>query len=103
MKLIKTFAIHFLTLLDVWFGCIIHNWVKLISQKKTVVECKSKTGFLGFLICIQSLKHLYKTLQKYSMYNLTFYESQTQKGFCYLWDECDAKRGSNEVATCLTK
>lgn len=37
------------------------------------------------------------------MYNLTFYESQTQNGFCYLWDECDAKRGINEVATCLTK
>ncbi|XP_060803416.1 uncharacterized protein LOC106141967 [Amyelois transitella] len=41
--------------------------------------------------------------RKYSMYNLTFYESQTQNGFCYLWGECDAKRGSNEVATCITK
>lgn len=37
------------------------------------------------------------------MYNLTFYESQTQNGFCYLWGECDAKKGSNEVATCITK
>ena len=41
--------------------------------------------------------------RKYSMYNLTFYESQTQNGFCFLWGESDAKRGSNEIATCVTK
>lgn len=28
-------------------------------SKKSIVECKSKTGFLGFLICIESLKHLF--------------------------------------------
>lgn len=30
--------------------------------KKKIVESKNKTGFLGFLVCIESLKHLYATL-----------------------------------------
>lgn len=34
--------------------------VKII--KKKIIESKNKTGFLGFLICIESLKHLYTTL-----------------------------------------
>ncbi|KAG6451961.1 hypothetical protein O3G_MSEX007396 [Manduca sexta] len=31
-------------------------------MKRKIVESKNKTGFLGFLICIESLKHLYSTL-----------------------------------------
>ncbi|KAJ8706872.1 hypothetical protein PYW07_012950 [Mythimna separata] len=31
-------------------------------SKKRLVDCKCKSGFVGFLICIESLKHLYKSL-----------------------------------------
>lgn len=42
--------------------------------------------------------------RKYAVYNLTFYESVTQNVFCFTWGETDAKwRGSNEIATFLTK
>ena len=41
--------------------------------------------------------------RKYAYYNLTFYESNTQQVFCYLWGEADGKRGSNEIASCLEK
>lgn len=41
--------------------------------------------------------------RKYAVYNLTFYESGTQNVFCFTWGEADAKRGSNEIATSLTK
>ncbi|KAL4704357.1 hypothetical protein ACJJTC_010742 [Scirpophaga incertulas] len=41
--------------------------------------------------------------RKYAVYNLTFYESVTQNVFCVTWGETDAQRGSNEIATCLTK
>ncbi|RVE47898.1 hypothetical protein evm_007412 [Chilo suppressalis] len=36
--------------------------IRMIVTKKKIVETKNKTGFLGFLVCIESLKHLYSTL-----------------------------------------
>lgn len=41
--------------------------------------------------------------RKYAVYNLTMYESGTQNVSCYIWGECDGKRGGNEIATCLYK
>lgn len=35
------------------------------------------------------------------MYNYSIYESVTRRGYCFVWGESDAKRGSNETATCL--
>lgn len=37
--------------------------------------------------------------RKYAVYNLSVYESNSKKGFCYLWEEKDAKRGSNEICS----
>lgn len=37
--------------------------------------------------------------RKYSVYNLTFYESHTREGFCYVWGEADGQRGANEICT----
>lgn len=39
--------------------------------------------------------------RKYAYYNLTVYENKTQEGTCYLWGECDAKKGAIEIATCV--
>lgn len=51
--------------------------MKIIQKKKKLVISARKTGFIGFVICIDSLKHLYSTLVetnalKYiSMYRLS--------------------------------
>ncbi|CAH2097188.1 unnamed protein product [Euphydryas editha] len=41
--------------------------------------------------------------RKIATYNLTFYESVTRNGFCFLWNEVAGKRGANEVCTILAK
>ncbi|KAK3909537.1 hypothetical protein KUF71_019640, partial [Frankliniella fusca] len=39
--------------------------------------------------------------RKLSTYNFTVYDKTFKKGYCYLWDESEAKRGANEIATCV--
>ena len=39
--------------------------------------------------------------RKLACYNLSFYSLGDQNGTCYLLDECQAGRGSCEIATCL--
>ena len=39
--------------------------------------------------------------RKLSTYNFTIYDVGCCKGYCYVWTEDDAKRGSNEVTSCL--
>jgi len=41
----------------------------------------------------------YKSLAGYL--NLTFYDTGRHEGFCYCLNETTAKRGSNEVASCV--
>jgi len=46
---------------------------------------------------------LFYYAKKYAVYNLTFYESFTRNGLCYMWGECDGKRGSNEICSIMFK
>lgn len=39
--------------------------------------------------------------RKLSCYNFTVYNMAEKQGYCYMWDENVAKRGANEVASCL--
>lgn len=39
--------------------------------------------------------------RKLSVYNFTIYDIVRHKAYCYVWSENEAKRGSNEVASCL--
>ncbi|KAK3911669.1 LysM and putative peptidoglycan-binding domain-containing protein 2 [Frankliniella fusca] len=39
--------------------------------------------------------------RKLSTYNFTVYDRILKNGYCYLWDESEAKRGANEIATCV--
>ena len=41
--------------------------------------------------------------RKLAVYNFTIYEQITHEGFCFLWNETIAKRGSDEVGSCLKK
>lgn len=39
--------------------------------------------------------------RKLAVYNFTLFEMGSKTGKCYMWHEATAKRGSNEVASCL--
>lgn len=39
--------------------------------------------------------------RKLSVYNFTIYDVVRHEGFCYVWTENDAKKGANEVSSCL--
>ncbi|KAG6457883.1 uncharacterized protein LOC119190807 [Manduca sexta] len=39
--------------------------------------------------------------RKLSCYNFTIYDMAVKQGYCYMWDESVAKRGANEVASCV--
>lgn len=39
--------------------------------------------------------------RKLSCYNFTIYDMAKKQGYCYMWDESIAKRGANEVASCV--
>lgn len=41
--------------------------------------------------------------RKLNAYNFTIYENHSSDGYCYIWDECNAQKGSNEIATCVLK
>ncbi|KAK3908308.1 Bis(5'-nucleosyl)-tetraphosphatase, symmetrical, partial [Frankliniella fusca] len=39
--------------------------------------------------------------RKLSMYNFTIYNVIQHQGYCYTWNESEAKKGANEIATCV--
>lgn len=39
--------------------------------------------------------------RKFATFNFTVYEVARKKGHCFVWDESNGKRGSNEIATGL--
>lgn len=39
--------------------------------------------------------------RKFSTYNLTFYDLSTKDGFCYVWNENEGGRGSDEIGSIL--
>lgn len=39
--------------------------------------------------------------RRYAVYNLTIFNVGTKDAACYMWHEAIAKRGSNEIASCL--
>jgi len=65
----------------------------------------------GFCVAVFDLEKVLTTPQgetstfyykrKFATYNFTIYDIGKREGFCYIWNESDAKRGANEIATCL--
>ena len=39
--------------------------------------------------------------RKLAVYNLTLYETASHQGYCYVWDETEGGRGSNEIGSAL--
>lgn len=42
-------------------------------------------------------------VRKLNVYNFTIYDSSDKSGHCFLWDEINGNKGSNEIASCLVK
>lgn len=55
------------------------------------------------LICPRSEVSAFFYRNKISMYNFTVYDTRLHEGHCNLWTEVDARKGSNEVGTCVLK
>ncbi|XP_034245116.1 uncharacterized protein LOC117647474 [Thrips palmi] len=55
------------------------------------------------LICPRSEVSAFFYRNKLSMYNFTIYDTRLHEGHCNLWTEVDARKGSNEVGTCVLK
>lgn len=41
--------------------------------------------------------------RKLAIYNFTIFNMGLKEGFCYIWNETTAKRGANEISSCLWK
>lgn len=41
--------------------------------------------------------------RKLAVYNFTVYDMGNKQGYCYMWHEAIAHRGSTEIATCVAK
>jgi len=41
--------------------------------------------------------------RKFAVYNFAVYDIVNKVGYCYMWDESEGKRGSNEIRTWLVK
>ncbi|KAE8746061.1 hypothetical protein FOCC_FOCC007184 [Frankliniella occidentalis] len=55
------------------------------------------------LPCPKSDTSVFFYKNKLSLYNLTIYESRSHIGTCYLWHAGIAKRGANEIGSCVMK
>lgn len=53
------------------------------------------------LNCPKSSKSAFYYKRKLSCYNFTVFDSTTMQGYCYVWDQTIAKKGSNEVNSSL--
>ncbi|CAH1634672.1 unnamed protein product [Spodoptera littoralis] len=57
--------------------------------------------FEKVLQCPHGNINIFYYKRKLSSYNFTVYDMAKRKAVCYMWDESVAKRGANEVSSCL--
>lgn len=90
-----------------------HDTEKNAINKKYVEDQKKAEENNKFVTCSFDLQKVLQTphgksilffyVRKYAMYNSTFYESNTRNVICFMWGECDGKRGSNEIVSIVEK
>lgn len=82
----------------------------LLETKKNLIK---REHFMNLDCVLQFLQKVLNTPQgeassfyykrKFATYNLMIYDIGKKMGYCYVWNESEAKRGSNEIGTCLLK
>ncbi|XP_073956599.1 uncharacterized protein [Choristoneura fumiferana] len=76
------------------------------QDKKTAVESNGKVvtavfDFQKVLSCPHGDINVFYYKRKLSCFNFTVFDMGKKKAVCYMWDETVAKRGANEVSSCL--
>uniref|UniRef100_A0A6P7G4Q1 Uncharacterized protein LOC114337629 n=1 Tax=Diabrotica virgifera virgifera TaxID=50390 RepID=A0A6P7G4Q1_DIAVI len=76
------------------------------QDKKEAIESEGKilTAVFDFekvLTCPHGNVSIYYYKRKLSCLNFTVFDMGKKKATCYMWDESVAKRGANEVSSCL--
>lgn len=79
---------------------------KNMDKNRTVNEpelCVAVFDLQKVLTTPQSEASSFYYKRKFAVYNFTIFDIGKKLGYCYVWNESEAKRGSNEIATCLLK
>lgn len=72
---------------------------KLLTQRRDVAMCTF--DLQKVLPCPRSETSVFFYKNKLSVYNLTVYDVRSHIGKCYVWHEGIAKRGANEIGSCV--
>jgi hypothetical protein len=86
---------------------VVRKWRYLKNiDKKNAIDSDGKTltavfDFEKVLTCPHGNISIFYYKRKLSCYNFTIFDMGNKKGVCYMWDETVAKRGANEVSSCL--
>ncbi|KAB0803299.1 hypothetical protein PPYR_00269 [Photinus pyralis] len=71
-----------------------------LNNKSIIVAC---FDLQKVLVTPKSEVSIFYYKSKYATYNFTVYDIGNHKGYCYVWHESVAKRGANEIGSCLWK
>ena len=82
--------------------------VRLSKERSKILSINQPTKYCSIVFDMQKTFQLPKADQsqfyysrKLNAYNFTIYDLSNGDGFCYLWTENIAKKGANEVLSCL--
>lgn len=88
-----------------------HQNNKIIAREKKKLDKLRANHDPAFCVAAFDLEKILVTPQgevsnffykrKFAVYNFTVYDIGKKIGYCFMWDESQAKRGANEIATCL--
>ncbi|CAG9793362.1 unnamed protein product [Diatraea saccharalis] len=74
---------------------------KMFAISNNKIACSIVFDFQKVLNSPHGNISVYYYRRKLNVYNLTLFDMASKEAFCYMWDETIAKRGANEVASCL--
>lgn len=71
------------------------------ERDKTSIETIVTFDLQATLPCPTGSASSFYYVSKLNVYNLTFYSLNTQNVQCYVWHEAEARRGANEIGSCI--
>ena len=78
-----------------------NNIKKMAKEDPKILACTFDLEALWYTTCSKVSTLFYK--RKLCTYNVTMFNLASKEGYCLLWDETVAKRGSNEIGSASMK
>lgn len=78
--------------------------IKKVDKERAEIDpkfCVAVFDLQKVLTSPQSEVSSFYYKRKFASYNFTIYDIGQKQGYCFMWTETDANRGSNEISTCL--